>query len=642
MESFGYAGKILFVDLTSHRVREQPLDPDLAKNLVGGLGLGFNLLKELLGPDTDPLSPENPLVVGLGPLGGTLTPGSGKCCLTMKYPLQAGRGEKKHFVSNATGGSRRFGAMMKGAGYDALVITGRSEKPCCLVVTDEGVDVADAHEIWGRDIHETTEFLVRKYRGRTGKPGVWTIGQAGENLVKIAQATLDDRNSLGRNVGAVLGSKNLKAVVTLGRKGIAVKDRKRFLKLYNEKRKEILQHPHYQPLPRLHGGMIQHLFETTLVEIKACTGCLGACRATLEAREGRFKGESFRGGDLSVPADFGRRLRLGDYGAMYKLIDAMNRYGLCMLTTLRMMFFVTRMYERGVLTSSDTGGLELRLGDFDTYMSLIEKIVRKEDIGASMAEGWHVLSDRVGVDAASEFKDGCSIIKGVDTLTDARFWPSHFSPGMGLANLVHSKGKHAHGATYWPAGPDIHKETYQPDELQSLSDLRRDTEKMGVTREEMAGIFTADSFNAGKLAKYTQDAEYLYNALGICDCVVHWECDPTRDVPWLAELYSALTGIEVSPREFLRAGERIYNLEKLLNVREGFDRRDDEIPSVWLQNTQTPVRLRTGEIYLRDWFGNRIQKADIEGMLDDYYEERGWDIATGTPTPAKLRELGLA
>lgn len=641
MKNYGYAGKFLFVDLTSGKIREEPLDMDLAKRLVGGPGFGFHLLQEHLVPHRDPLSPENPIVVGLGPMGGTLTPGSGKCALTMKYPIRAGRGEEKFYVSNSMGGSRRFGMMLKNAGYDTLLITGRAERPAYVLVTDERVEIRDARDLWGKDIHQTTDILTKRHRGRTGRCGVWTIGQAGENLVRISLATLDNVNSLGRNVGASLGSKNLKAVVTLGSKGVQVKDRKRFLEVYNRKRKEILRHPHYQPLPRLHGGLLQQMYEYTRVDIRACTACLGACRSTLEVKDGPFKGESFQGGDVSVPLDFARRLKLDDYGFMYKLIDLMNRYGLCMLTALRMIYFVTRMYERGVVSKKDTGGLELRLGDPDGYIGLVEKIVKREDIGAPMGEGWHALSEALGVDASKEFKDGCSIVKGVDTLTDSRFWPSHLAPGMGIANIVHSKGKHSHGATYWPAGPDIHKDTYWPEEFQSLGDVKRDTLKMGVTDEEMKRIFTENSFNSGRLAKYTQDAEYLYNALGICDCVVHWECDPTRDVPWLAELYEALTGIEATPRELLRAGERVYNLEKILNQREGFSRKDDTVPAVWTQNTEIPIRLSSGDAYLRDWFGNRLKTEDIQKILDDYYEERGWDVKQGLPTREKLEALEL-
>lgn len=641
MENYGYAGRILFVDLSSRSIKNEPLDVGVAEKFIGGPGIGHRLLCDFLKPDINPLSPENPIVVGIGPLGGTLVPGSGKCALTMKYPIPASRRRTKYFVSTAMGGSRRFGVMMKNAGYDHIVITGRAEKPCYLKITDETVEICDAGDIWGKDIHQTNEILIARHGGKTGGCGTWTIGQAGENLVAISQATLDNLNSLGRYVGAVLGSKNLKAVVTYGKKGIKVMDSKRFMKVYEKKRKEILSHPHYQPLPLLHLGALEETYERTRVSIKACTGCPGACRSTHEAKEGSFKGEKYQGGDFSVSVDFARRLRLSDYGAMYKLMDLMNRYGLCMLTTLRMIYFVTSMYRRGVISKEDTGGLELRLGDIDSYIALIEKIVNKQDIGAVMAQGWYALAEKLGVDASDEFKDGCSIVKGIDTLTDSRFWPSHFAPTMGITNIVHSKGKHVHGATYWPRGPDLNKDTYWPEVLQSLADIRRDTEKMGVTREEMDRIFTSESFNAGRLVKYTQDAEYLYNALGICDCVVHWECDPIRDVPWLSEIYSALTGITISPREFLRVGERVWNLEKLLNVREGFTREDDEIPSVWLQNIDNPISLRSGEQYLMDWFGNRLTKEDIEKMLDDYYEERGWDVRKGVPTKKRLIELGL-
>lgn len=639
-ENYGYAGKILFVDLSSGNIREEPLDIGLAEKFVGGPGIGYKLLCDSLKPDTDPLSPENPIAIGIGALGGTLVPGSGKCTLTMKYPIAASRREEKNFVSMATGGSRRFGSMMKNAGYDHILITGRADKPSYLKVTDESVEICDADDIWGQDIHQTNSILVKRHGGNTGKCGTWTIGPAGENLVTISQATLDDVNSLGRHVGAVLGSKNLKAVVTYGKQGIKVKDSKAFLKLYHKKLDQILKHPKYQPLPLLHGGF-DEIYEKTRVSIKACTGCIGACRSTHEAKEGRFKGQRYQGGDFSVSVDFGRRLRLDEHGEMYKLMDLMNRSGLCMLTTLRMIYFVTSMYRRGVISKEDTGGLELGLGDIDTYIALVEKIVNKQDIGAIMGQGWYPLSEELGVDASAESKDGCSITKGIDTLTDSRFWPSHFAPTMGITNVVHSKGKHAHGATYWPAGPDLNKDTYWPEVLQSLADVRRDTEKMGVSEEELGRIFADGSFKAGRLAKYTQDAEYLYNALGICDCVVHWECDPTRDIPWLSEIYAALTGITVSPREFLRVGERIWNLEKLLNVREGFNRDDDEVPPVWLQNTEIPLKLRSGDQYFMDWFGNRLKKEDVEKILDDYYEERGWDVRKGVPTEERLVELGL-
>ena len=404
MEYYGYAGRILFVDLTTGKITKEPLDLGLARKLLGGPGLGFHLLARYLKPNTDPLSPENPVAIGIGPMGGTLVPGSGKCTLTMKYPIRAGKHGEKFPVSLATGGSRRFGSMLKNAGYDHVVITGRAAKPSYLMISNEDVDILDASDIWGKDIHETYDLLVKKHPGKTGKCGTWTIGPAGENLVNIAQATLDDTNSLGRHVGAVLGSKNLKAVVTYGDKGIKIKDIKAFTKIYNKKREEIIKHPHYRPLPDYHHPLLQEIFERDLVSIRGCTACLGSCRSTMEAKFGRFQGQRYHGGDFTVSVDFGRRLKLKEPGEMYKLMDLMNRYGVCMLTALRMIYFVTRLYERGVISSQDTGGLELQVGNVDSYIALLHKIVNKEDIGAFMSEGWNSLCARVGVDAGAEPK----------------------------------------------------------------------------------------------------------------------------------------------------------------------------------------------------------------------------------------------
>jgi aldehyde:ferredoxin oxidoreductase len=201
---------------------------------------------------------------------------------------------------------------------------------------------------------------------------------------------------------------------------------------------------------------------------------------------------------------------------------------------------------------------------------------------------------------------------------------------MGLGSIVHAKAKHTHSATYWSRS-----------EI-SLADVKRDAEKMGLTKEELDRIFTEDSFDTGRLEKYGGEAEATYNALGICDTAVHWQYDPMRDIPWLAEIYSATTGLDITARELLRGGERIFNVEKLLNVREGFNREDDRIPPIYIENTMIPIQAHEGNRYLTDWFGKRISKDDIEKILDNYYEERGWDVAKGIPTKEKLIDLGMA
>jgi aldehyde:ferredoxin oxidoreductase len=644
MEYYGYAGAVLYVDLSAGDVKKEPLDIDLAKKFIGGPGIGYNLLYKVLKPSIDPLSSENPIIIGTGPLIGTLTPGAGKVYLTMKFCQPASKREKKYIVSRSTGGSRRFGVMMKNAGYDHIVITGRAEKPSYLKIIDDDIEICDASNILGKDVYETNAILTNRHRGRTGKCGVWTTGPAGENLVRSAHGFLDGvLNTLGRYAGAVLGSKNLKAIVTLGTKGIKIKDKRRFMDLYNKKVKQIIGHP------KGYQWELKGLFGETMVDMKGCAGCISPCKSIHEVKEGRFKGAKIRGIYFGVAPAFGLVLGL-ENDEMFKLIDFIVGNGLDLITTIRMIYFVTRLYERGIISAQETGGLVLKRGDLTSYTTLVEKIVNKEDIGAIMAEGWYPLSEKVGVDASAEPEDGAPIIKGVDVLVDARFWPPHFSPSMGLAQIVHSKAKHSHCATYWARGEDLHRDTYWPEIVQSLADVRRDVERMGVMREELDRIFTKDSFNFGRLEKYAEDAETAYDCLGVCSVVAHMQCDPTRDMSFLSELYSAVTGFNITPRELLRTGERTWNLERLFNTRMGFTREDDEIPSVWLQGIETPFigmiyqyghRKGFGEQYLLDWFERRITKEDIERMLDDYYEERGWDIGKGVPTKRKLIELGL-
>ncbi|MFC1916490.1 aldehyde ferredoxin oxidoreductase C-terminal domain-containing protein, partial [Chloroflexota bacterium] len=329
-----------------------------------------------------------------------------------------------------------------------------------------------------------------------------------------------------------------------------------------------------------------------------------------------------------------------NYGETFTLLGRMNDYGLCLLTGVNMMLFVTKMYENGVLSREDTGGLELRTGDIDSYLALLEKIIHRQDIGALMAEGWHPLCERLGVNPETDPETECAITKGIDLIVDARSSPGFFgipsttgragfTPPTGLGSIVHPKAKHTHHGSYFPR--------YEV----SFDYIKRDAELMGVTKEELNRIFTDHSFNTGRLEKYGGESEYTYNNLGICSSASQFLHHPLRDIPWLAELYSAATGFEITPRELLRAGERIVNVEKLLNVREGFTREDDMIPAVYLQNMEIPLQDSEGDRYLTDWFGRRLTREGIEGMLDSYYEERGWDIQKGVPTKKRLIELGL-
>jgi aldehyde:ferredoxin oxidoreductase len=184
MDYYGYVGKILYVDLTSGEIETQQLDENVLKEFIGGWGINYRLEHDLLKPGTDPLSPDNPIIIGVGPLCGTLALASGKVTATMKLPIHASRREEKYIVNTAVGGSNQFGIMMKNAGYDHIVITGRAKKPSYLKIVDDDIEICDAGDLWGkRDVYETSDELANRHRGKTGKAGTWVIGKAGENLV---------------------------------------------------------------------------------------------------------------------------------------------------------------------------------------------------------------------------------------------------------------------------------------------------------------------------------------------------------------------------------------------------------------------------------------------------------------------------
>jgi len=647
MEYKGYAGNILHMDLSSGSIRKEPLDLEQAKLFIGGWGLNQRLVSDLLKPGTEPLSPENPIIVGAGALCGTMAPTAAKVSLTMKLPTPGSKYENRYAVSTGTGGTRRFASMLKCAGYDHLVITGRAEKPCYLKISDDDVEVCDAGDLWGKDLYDTCDELTSRHRGATGKCGVWAIGKSGEKLVTWAHAMVDKENSLGRyGGGAVLGSKNLKAVVVLGTKGVRVHDPKGFMTLVDEFRRDMESRPALKvgAYEHVHGGGAiskdypPEIYHDTRGVPRACMNCLVPCKHAHWIPDGRFKGGGVPRTTFAVVRDFGRRLRIRDYRETIKLIELINRSGLDLMAAFKMIYYLTRLYERGIIDSRDTGGLELKLGDFESYSRLLNKLTNREDIGEVAAGGWYALAHRFGADASEDFPYGCPIIKGADALLDARF--------LGLTPVTFSmvvrptRGQQILQDTYVPRGEDLDHDGYWPELKRSLADLKRGCSTLGMNKEEIDRTFEPPDFDTGRMEKHAEDMSAVCDSTGVCLASVHlgW---PMRDVSRLSQFYTAATGIEISPRELKKAGERAWNLERLLNAREGFTRKDDQFPSVWVQNIEIPVNLRQGDAYLRHWSGRSFTKEDLDAMLDTYYQERGWDVETGLPTKEKIADLGL-
>jgi aldehyde:ferredoxin oxidoreductase len=340
--------------------------------------------------------------------------------------------------------------------------------------------------------------------------------------------------------------------------------------------------------------------------------------------------------------EFRSWLKLKDWRQLVAFADFMNRTGLDFITTFKMIGFLAKMYNKGVISTEDTGGFEIKMGDFDDYIRMAHKIMDKEDIFGIAAEGWYPVGRVVGMDKLDDFKDGLPVLKGGDILQDARF--SRLTPNT-LGCITFSKPQHTHNPTYYyPDASTYHG--HDPKEVEPLLmtfDLIKwhFSNRMATTRAEFERTFTKDSLNIGRMAKHCEDCKGAYNSLGICDLSPYGTKDPTQDLPFLAQVYSAATGIDMTAERLKKAGERVWNFNKIINVREGFNREDDRWPTQYLDNTEIPIKLRSGPSYLIDWFGKRLKREDLPKILDDYYEERGWDIETGIPSKAKIQELGL-
>ncbi len=618
MDIPGYAGSILFVDLTQGKTRKEPLDPQLAKAFLGGHGINYKLAYDLIPPHADPLSPENAIIIGAGPFSATLVPSSAELVITSKLPLSGG------FGTNAGGG--HFPLMLKSSGYDHVVIAGRAPKPVYLRISDDDVKICDAGHLWGRDTFETVDELRARYEPCSVIP----IGPAGENLVKISVTCQDKLGTLGfGGLPAVMGSKNLKAIVAVqGTRGIRVANRLRLVRAVERMMERVMSY-HLRPT-LIEGGTYamtsgwlggMGLDTESWAEIHkrsrktlACPSCPMGEKELNRLREGEFSPMVSYMTHFMGEVESSAKTALDNHNRAIKRLDTFNRNGICMInfqSTLGLMF---SLYERGVITKEDTG-IELK-PDYDTVLRLIEMTAHRQGFGDVVAEGALGAARRIGSGA----EEHAVHIKGCSPFLDPRIDSLNT---MNFAQMVHpGRPNYACGGigVYMPGRPvDMH-----------ISHARR----IGITDEAIARIFSAESYNIGRLTKHAEDWFSLFNCLGLCHRLyIH----RFHSIEGVVDFYSAITGIDTTPAELLKAGERAWNLHKLLNMRAGFSRKDDSPPKAWFQ----PVKPGEKESRLKDYFGNTLTREDVERALDDYYDERGWDKRTSAPTRQRLEELGL-
>ena len=633
---------IVRVDLSTGAVERAPVDDALQEAYLGGPGVGWRLLADALPPGVDPLSPENIICINPGVLVGTLTPGTPKTTVITKFPTDASE-DGKHFIGACTAGGRFLGIALKRAGCHHLLITGKAPRPSYLRIRDQSIELVDAAEYWGGGIEDVMVDLVEREGPETG---TIVIGTSGEKLVRHALTIVDRANSLGRGgLGAIMGSKNLKAIVVNGTGGVELADPEAFIAGSERMREAVMQWPrreHWIDLGLAAGwSTFKHtqypgiwskdrwdeLYgeETrmeTVEDVIGCNSCILGCRLRWTTKGGEFDREVGFGSPFSKSATSGMLLGIEDFRKVIHFVaDANSRTGLDFYTAMRLIDFVTKMYEIGRLTKAQTGGMDLSR-DYETYEKLYEMTVNREGFGDVLADGWMRLKREYGLDPQEYWYAG--ICKGVDFIYDAR--PSNFHP---LMMTFTTRPRPHHGGSH----------TRTNSRNKTIVEIREQVERWGLAQETIDRIFTesdySGKFNVGRYTRYMEDMMRVKNAIGLCTIYTYQGLLFGNDI---AELYSAATGQAMTALGMVECGERISNVAKMMNVREGFRRVDDAVPEVWFRPMESPE----GTIEMQDYYQTKtLTKEDTDRILDDYYEERGWNPKTGTPTPERLRELDL-
>ena len=604
----GYAGKILYIDLTTGKTRTEKLSEDDAKNYIGGIGLGMKLYLSNSKAGVNPLSSENPLVLALGPVSGTMFPtgGNGHAFIS-KSPETGGVGEA---VSHGT-----FGAELKRAGYDAVILTGKAEKPVYLWIDDAAVQLLDASNVWGKSPFETEDAI----KGEIGDyyVRVASIGLAGEKQSKIACIINEKTRAAGRTgLGAVMGSKNLKAIAVRGTNDIVVAKPKEFIEMVKEFH-ERMKGPaaqKYRTLGTAGNLMIQNslyclptrngnnayfenaervsgeaLNDRYISKIIACNSCAMRCEHEAVVHEGPYKGTLARMEYDNIWA-LGPNCGVDKLDAIIKAAELCNYYGLDATSTGVAISFLMDCHENGILSHEELDGIDAHFGNADALVQLVEKIGKREGIGDILADGVKIAAEKIGKNSIQLAQQ----IKGLEV------------PGYDLRCLKTTALSFA------------------------VSFRGADHNRSGAYSMELKG--KVDRLKAekgrGKLVKDAEDIYALIDSLIICK---NAKGTLYKKIEEMAKLYNLVTGIEMTTEQLGIAAERISTLAKLINIREGFSRKDDTLPWKVMNQPITEEGPAKGAV---------VTQEELDLLLDDYYQARGWN-ADGIPTKDTLQKLGL-
>jgi aldehyde:ferredoxin oxidoreductase len=620
----GYTGYILRVNLTTSQITTEELSTNTVHRTVGGRGLAAEILLSELPAGIDPLGPDNKLVVATGPFQNTPIPGGTRIAICAKSPLTGGWGE-----ANAAGS---FGPMLKQAGYDAIIVEGEAPTPVYLWVSDEGVELRDASNLWGLSTGDTLEAVRTQAQE---KAEVAAIGCAGEKLVRYASVIIDYDRATGRSgMGAVMGAKRLKAIATYGRRQTPFADGQRVRELAKEAVACFVASPDTDswrtygtaggvaaanalgsyPVKNYREGfsdeeLIKKITGQTMVErgiLRTNTGCIGCpnrCHLHATVSGGPYGpvDPKYGGPEFETIGIFGSNLGIYDPEYIARANQLCNMHGLDTLNTGGIIGWAFECYERGIITKRDTGGLELEWGSAAAALGLLEHIAYRRGIGDLLADGIKEAIATFGPETAA-------FAMHVKNQTFAVHMP-RARMGQALSYATSNRGAcHLQG---------MHDTTIEAGRI--AADIGIDERFKGVSRfsRELKPEFEVKA----------QHWRAVQDSLIVCK-FTSWDYGPMK-ADLIIHLLNAITGDSYSAEKIQWIGERTFNACRLFNTREGFSRQDDVLPK------------RVGEPMSRGSAkGSIITLENLQEMLDRYYDLRGWN-ANGIPTGEKLQLLKL-